>query len=175
MSPRKGGKGARSIKAPPRVVLDTNVVLSALVFRSGATARSRTAWQSGVFRPLASTATVAELIRALAYAKFKLSAAEQHELLADYLPMTEVVEIPDPPPRVPRCRDESDLPFVHLAVAAHADALVTGNADLRALAGRSNIPILAPDEFTIGFAVDAKVSRENELQPRQAPDRRYPA
>lgn len=60
--------------AAPRVVVDTNVVLSALVFGGGATARVRQAWQTGRLLPLASTATVQELMRVLAYPKFKLSA-----------------------------------------------------------------------------------------------------
>ena len=71
------------MKAPPRVVLDTNVVLSALLFGSGWGARVRAGWQAGRFVPLASTATAQELVRALAYAKFKLGAAEQEQLLAE--------------------------------------------------------------------------------------------
>ena len=43
-------------------------------------------WQHGRCIPLVSQATAAELIRVLAYPKFKLSAAEREELLADYLP-----------------------------------------------------------------------------------------
>ena len=39
-----------------RVVLDTNVVLSALLFGGGPAARVRAGWQSGRFVPLASAA-----------------------------------------------------------------------------------------------------------------------
>jgi predicted nucleic acid-binding protein len=81
-----------------RVVLDTNVVLSALVFGGSTAGRLRLAWQQGVFVPLASTATAQELLRVLAYPKFRLSAQEQDELLADYLPYTRTVRIPRPPP-----------------------------------------------------------------------------
>lgn len=126
---------ARPRRGQPRVVLDTNVVLSALVFAAGTTARLRQAWQAGLCVPLASTATAKELVRVLAYPKFKLGAAEQEELLGDYLPFAEVVPVPEPPPRVPDCRDPHDLPFLHLAAAGKADALVTGDADLLALAG----------------------------------------
>lgn len=126
---------------PPRVVLDTNVVLSALVFTSGATARLRQAWQHGICLPLVSTATAQELMRVLAYPKFKLSRAEQAELLADYLPHAEVVAVPDPPPAVPDCRDPHDLPFLHLAVAGQAQALITGDKDLLALAGQVSFAI----------------------------------
>lgn len=120
--------------AAPRAVLDTNVVVSALVFGGGPAARLRRAWQGGAVLPLVSTATVQELIRVLAYPKFKLDAQDQQELLADYLPWAEVVSVPEPPPRVPECRDPHDLPFLHLAAAGRADVLVTEDADLLALA-----------------------------------------
>lgn len=76
--------------------------------------------------PLISAVTVAEWVRVLAYPKFRLSIAEQEELLADYLPSTEVVHIPEPLPAVPYCLDCNDLPFLHLA-AARADALISNN------------------------------------------------
>jgi putative PIN family toxin of toxin-antitoxin system len=121
--------------APPRVVLDTNVVLSALLFGGGPVARIRTGWQAGSFVPLASKATAGELVRVLAYPKFGLAATEQTELLADYLPWVQAVHVPDPPPAVPACRDPFDAPFLHLAVAGKAKALVSGDRALLALAG----------------------------------------
>lgn len=134
-----------------RVVLDTNVVLSALVFRSGAAGLVRHAWQRGRVLPLASTATVQELVRVLAYPKFRLSPAEQDELLADYLTYAETVRIPQPPPMVPDCRDALDLPFMHLALAGKAQVLVSGDRDLLAIAAEferaSSCPILTLDAF----------------------------
>ncbi len=117
-----------------RVVLDTNVVLSALVFGGGAAALVRQAWQRGQLLPLVSTATAQELVRVLTYPKFSLTLAEQEELLADYLPYAETVQIPQPPPKVPDCRDAMDLPFMHLAVVGKAQVLVSGDRDLLAVA-----------------------------------------
>lgn len=138
---------SKSDRKPPRVVLDTNAVLSALVFGKGPTAQLRGAWQRGDFVPLVSTATVQELVRVLAYPKFRLDTAAQQELLADYLPHTLVVRIPEPPPAVPACRDAFDLPFLHLAAAGHADVLVSGDADLLALASQVCFTIIAPGAF----------------------------
>ena len=84
------------------------------------------------------------MIRVLAYPKFRLNEDGQADLLADYLPWCETVVVPDPPPDVPRCRDPSDRPFLELAVAGRADALVTGDGDLLALAAGFSIPVLAP-------------------------------
>jgi putative PIN family toxin of toxin-antitoxin system len=122
------------MREAPLVVLDTNVVLSALRYRGGAVGRLREAWQAARFVPLVSTHTALELVRVLAYPKFKLNASEQETLLADYMPWVRVVKIPHPPPSVPACRDAFDVPFLHLAAAGRAQFLVTGDKDLLALA-----------------------------------------
>lgn len=137
----------RHTSSPPRVVIDTGLVLSALVFAQGRLAPLRHAWQAHVIQPLISRDTTAELIRVLAYPKFKLSANEQRELLADCLPCCKTVRIPEPPPATPDCRDPFDVPFLQLALAGHAQALLTGDRDLLALAGSFACPILAADEF----------------------------
>lgn len=134
-----------------RVVLDTNVVLSALVFGGGTAGLVRQAWQRGDFVPLVSTATAQELVRVLAYPKFRLSAAEQDELLADYLPYAQAVRIPSPPPLVPECRDALDAPFMQLALVGKAKVLVSGDRDLLAIATEfermSACPILPLEAF----------------------------
>ena len=131
----------------PRLVLDTNVVLSALLFANGRLAPLRLGWQAGLWQPLASTATVRELIRVLAYPKFKLDKSMRDELLADCLPHVKTVHIPHPLPQVPLCRDPADRPFLHLAAAGQATALITGDKDLLALAGDTAFEILSPDAW----------------------------
>lgn len=147
------GAGVRlSGRTPPRVVLDTNVVLSALVFGQGTMARVRVAWQTGLFLPLVSTVTATEVVRVLAYPKFGLDAREQQELLADYLPYTKVVHVPQPPPDAPACRDPGDVPFLHLALAGRAHALVTGDADLLSLVRVGRCPVLTVGAFLRSLA-----------------------
>lgn len=135
------------MSSAPRAVLDTNVVLSALLFASGRLPPLRHAWREAQCCPLVSTVTTTELIRALAYPKFKLSADEQRELLADYLPFCETVRMPPAPPKTPECRDPYDVPFLQLAVAGKAGCLVTGDRDLLVLAGRFSRPIMRPEQF----------------------------
>ena len=76
----------------------------------------------------------------------------QQELLADYLPYTLVIKVPEPPPTVPSCRDLFDLPFLHLATAGKADALVTGDADLLVLAGKVRFQIMRPEALLLALA-----------------------
>lgn len=131
----------------PHVVIDTNLVLSALVFAQGHLTSLRLAWQNHRIQPLVSRDTAAELMRVLAYPKFKLTPDEQQELLSDYLPCCKIVNIPNPPPKTPACRDRFDVPFLQLAVAGKADALVTGDRDLLSLAGLFVCPIVTADQF----------------------------
>ncbi|HEY8709265.1 MAG TPA: putative toxin-antitoxin system toxin component, PIN family [Burkholderiaceae bacterium] len=114
--------------------LDTNLVLSALVFAGGRLAALRAAWQSGRCVPLVSQATASELIRVLASPKFTLTAADREELLADYLPYCRSVPIPARLPKLPQCRDANDQMFIELAAAGKADFLLTGDKDLLVLA-----------------------------------------
>jgi putative PIN family toxin of toxin-antitoxin system len=131
--------------APRRVVLDTNVAVSALVFRAGRLAWLREAWEAGRVVPVISAETVAELVRVLAYPKFKLSAEEAKNLLAHYVEYAEAVAKVSRSLRVPQCRDEDDRMFLRLAYVARVDALVTGDGDLLAVARKSRIPILVPE------------------------------
>ncbi|MCD9033158.1 putative toxin-antitoxin system toxin component, PIN family [Luteimonas sp. Y-2-2-4F] len=130
-----------------RVVLDTNVVLSALLFTGGRLAWIRHAWQRQQFQPLVCKETAGELLRVLAYPKFKLTALEQRDLLADFLQHADVVDLPTPWPDLPACRDANDQVFVVLAHVGKADSLVTGDGDV--LAMRELFPdlIATPDEL----------------------------
>ena len=128
---------------PPRWVLDTNVVLSALLFPSGSLTWLRDAWRAGTVVPPASRETTTELIRVLHYPRFEPTPSEQEDLLGDYLPHCESVIVSEPA-SIPQCRDPFDRPFLELAIAARADALVTGDRDLLTLASAFPIPILSP-------------------------------
>ena len=142
---------------PHRLVLDTNVLLSALVFHVGSPAWLRHAWRSGTVRPLASRDTTAELIRVLHYPKFRLTRGEREDLLDDYLPRCETVPVPASI-EVPECRDPFDRPFLELALAAGADALLTGDKDLLELAGCFPVPILAPAAFRRRIGSDSNAN-----------------
>ena len=69
-------------RVSPRVVFDTTVVVSALLFTSGRLAWLRAHWRAGDALPLASRATIEELTRVLRYPKFQLSSDNRDELLA---------------------------------------------------------------------------------------------
>ena len=130
-----------------RVVLGINVLVSALIFSAGRLQWLRRAWQDGAVVPLLGHETAKELLRVLRYPKFRLSAGDREELLADLLPYCETVTGEPRNFDGPRCRDPEDEKFLDLARAAAADALVTGDDDLIALAGRFEIEILTPAQL----------------------------
>jgi len=130
-----------------RVVLDTNAVVSALLFKQGRLSWLRSCWQGGHIKILASRATTQELIRVLGYPKFQLSRQDIEDLLADYLPYVETVQVISGAEDAPRCRDPKDQMFIDLAVAGNADVIVSGDEDLLAMRGSCDFAIETPADF----------------------------
>jgi putative PIN family toxin of toxin-antitoxin system len=128
-----------------RVVFDTTVVVSALLFANGRLAWLREHWRAGGCVPLISRATAAELTRVFRYPKFGLSTDDARELLADYLPYCEVIERAERCALV--CRDAKDQPFLDLAQSGGADWLISGDQDLLALAGQTTFLIEPPEAY----------------------------
>lgn len=130
-----------------RAVIDTNVVVSAFVFRAGTLAWLREAIVNGALIPLVSDETLAELVRVLAYPRFGLTPEDRESIIVYYMEHAEAIKQPRSRTRLPRCRDPHDEMFIRLAYAAKADVIVTGDGDLLALAPESRIPILSPVAF----------------------------
>ena len=130
-----------------RAVIDTNVVVSAFVFRAGALAWLREAIVNRRLIPLVSDETLAELVRVLAYPRFRLTAEDRENIIVYYMEHAEAIRQPRTRARLPPCRDPDDEMFIRLAYAAKADAIVTGDEDLLSLAPDSSIPILTPVAF----------------------------
>ena len=119
---------------PIRVVLDTNCLVSALIFPHGKAGRLRFAWQQGEIIPLVCRETITELIRVLGYPKFSLTRQEVEKLLADLLPWVEIVEIDfDPDTMIESLQDRDDMIFIRLAQVTSAFFLVSGDRHLLGL------------------------------------------
>ncbi|MFQ5802397.1 MAG: putative toxin-antitoxin system toxin component, PIN family [Candidatus Methylomirabilales bacterium] len=128
-----------------RVVLDTNTLISALLF-SGTASRLVPLWQSRRLTLLISKAILQEYLRALAYPKFRLTDQEIKELIeGELLPFVEVVRVRRHLAVVRR--DPEDNKFLECAVAGRAEHLVTGDQDLLELVSYRGITILTVGEF----------------------------
>jgi putative PIN family toxin of toxin-antitoxin system len=137
--------GERAPTPVIRAVLDTNVVISALLF-SGPPSQLVSAWQSSRLRPVVSASILDEYIRVLAYPKFKLSDAEIRGLIEEeLLPFIETVKVP--PSIAPKIRDPNDAKFITCAVTAGVRWLVSGDNDLLSLHRVKSIEILSVTAF----------------------------
>ena len=131
-----------------RVVLDTNIVASALLFEHGSLAWMRGQWAAGQLTPLVSRPCVDELLRVLAYPKFDLTSEEIQIVLTAYLPFAEVVEpVTTGSSELPTRSDPADQKFLELAQQGNAEILVTGDSDLLQLSGSTSFYIVSPAEF----------------------------
>ena len=132
-----------------RVVLDTNIIVSACLTPEGSPATILELALLGEFTLCLSSPILTEYQDVLARPKFSRDAARIKVLLDGIKELAEMVE---PPHRLAISRDEEDNRFLECAQAADADFLVTGN--------RRHFPdqidrtrILTPREFLteLGF------------------------
>jgi putative PIN family toxin of toxin-antitoxin system len=129
-----------------RVVLDSNSVVSALLFK-GRTSALRKLWRDGVILPLASAEMIREYAAVLAYTKFHLQENEVERLLEEELfhylhPISSKATPLKWPPQ-----DPDDLPFIYAAIHGKAETLVSGDHHLLALNGKYPFTITPPGPF----------------------------
>ncbi len=130
----------------PRAVLDTNVLVSALISPGGGSARLLLELRSGAFELIVSPLLIAELREVLRRDKFRRCVSEAEADAYVELIRTEGVARADPAPSPePLGADPDDEYLIGLARDAQADALVTGDAHLLEL--RAVIPVMTPAEF----------------------------
>ena len=130
-----------------KVVLDTNVLLSGLMFPDGAPGRVVAAWREARFELVISVHQLAEIGRALAYPKIRriLDWEDRHieQFIRQLYIRAQIVDLDEISVEVPA--DPDDAPILATLVAAKADVLITGDGDLLALRGQ--YAILTPGEF----------------------------
>jgi len=128
-----------------RAVLDADVIISALLSRSGSPAVVLRAWQDGQFELVVSPLLLDELERALAYPKLRRRvSAEEAEAVLDWLRRAATVTLdPQGPPPI-RSRDPGDDYLLTLAASEHA-LLVSGDEHLLSL--QRELPIHSPASF----------------------------
>lgn len=114
---------------PPTVVFETRLLLRALLHSDAQAQALRQAWQLGRCRPLVCPASARALMLSLAAPVLGLTAAQQHELLADYLPYTTVPAVLSKSVGAPKGFEQQSLT---LASSAGAQLLVGDSAALRA-------------------------------------------
>jgi len=135
------GKAPKSL----RVVLDTNALVSALLF-GGEPGRLVSLWQRSQIVPLVSKDVLLEYVRVLGYPKFGLDADDIKGLIEEHvLPFAEMVVVSRTPQVVPE--DPGDDKFLALAVAGAADFIISGDKPLIKMERYRGIEIVPPRHF----------------------------
>lgn len=127
-----------------RVVLDTNVLVSALAYPASVPGHILDVWRSGGLDVVLSRYILDEMARVLPrLARVKLSPVEIRDLADSFMFLADIVE-----PSVETdetLRDAADQAVLGTLLAAQADYLITGDKDLLVLADR--YPIITPTVF----------------------------
>lgn len=135
-----------------RVVLDTNVLLSGLMYPSSTPGRVVDAWITGRFDLVVSYEQLTEIARTLSYPKIKkVTGWDQPTIEAfvrQLLLRAELVDTAGQSVEVEA--DPSDSPILASLTLSGADVLVTGDGDLLAL--RDRFAIVTPAEFAARLA-----------------------
>ena len=130
-----------------KVVLDTNVLLSGLMFPDGAPGRVVAAWREARFDLVISVHQLAEIGRTLAYPKIRRILDWDGQRIEQFIRQlyirAQIVDLDGIAVEVPA--DPDDVPILATLVAAKTDLLITGDGDLLAL--RDRYAILTPAEF----------------------------
>ena len=128
-----------------KVVIDTNVVISALLF-NGVPGKLIDLWQHGNIKPAATKEIIDEYLRVFTYPKFKLFEVDINLLLyQEILPYFDVIYAPVGTGIVKE--DPADDKLIRCAVAANAKYIISGDQHLLALKNYQKIQILSPADF----------------------------
>jgi uncharacterized protein len=114
-----------------RVVLDTHVVLEAILWQSPRHAILRAAQSRGEISFLASPETLEEWRRVLTYPVFQLSPEQQTAAIKAFVATTVQTPLAMYPDSLPRCSDPHDQKFLVLAYSGDANFLLTRDKKLR--------------------------------------------
>jgi len=136
-----------------RVVLDTNVVASALLW-GGTPERLIELAGKGSLECFTSEALLAELTGILGRAKFAAKLRQKNlsaaEIVARYREIAETVEAA--PIEEAALRDPDDAAVLACALTVRAEAIISGDDDLHAFGSYQGIPVLSPADCLRRFA-----------------------
>jgi uncharacterized protein len=131
-----------------RAVIDTGVLVSALIRRQGTTGDVLRALRDGRFTAIYSTDILVEIIDVLGRPTFRQKYHIEPDDITAIINLLRLRgEVVTPSRKVTACRDPKDDKFLEAALAGEADCIVSGDADLLTLTPFENIPILRPAEF----------------------------
>lgn len=131
-----------------RVVLDTNVLVSATLIRGGNEDRLLRAWQRGAFDLVLSPPILAEIGRTLLYEKLqRFQWMSEAEIIALLEALGQESLLVPGEATVKASRDPDDDKFLAAAIEGRAGYVVSGDKDLLTVEAYRGIRIVRPAVF----------------------------
>jgi len=131
-----------------RAVVDTGILISALILPRGTIRNVLHALRDRRFVPIYSTPMMVEVIDVLGRPKIQAKYCVQPNDIAEVINLIRLRgELVIPKRTINACRDPKDNKFLEAALAGEADVIVTGDNDLLVLHPFEKIDILRPAEF----------------------------
>jgi putative PIN family toxin of toxin-antitoxin system len=139
-----------------RAVFDTSTLVGAII-RSNSVPYQALSVALNSYELCVSAETLAELEKVLARQRFARYFSIEARLAFVEVIRSEAtkveVDTPSPLDLTPLCRDPKDIRFLALALAAHADVIVSSDQDLLVLNPWRGIPIVTPTQFMAKFSI----------------------
>ena len=131
-----------------RAVIDTSVLVSALISPQGTTGSVLKSLRDGLFTVVYSSETIMEAVEVLGRDKFR---QKYHIEPDDISALVNLIRLRGEAvcvnQKVAECRDPKDDKFLEAALGGNADCIVSGDQDLLSMNPDRSIPIVSPAVF----------------------------
>lgn len=135
-----------------RAVLDTNLLVSALIRKQGLPGQVLRYLRDGAFLIIVTVPILVEVVEVLSRPRI------QHKYHIESDDITALInlvrlrgELVSPNREIDACRDPKDNRFLEAAVAGNADMIISGDRDLLEMKVFETIPIITAAEFLARF------------------------
>jgi putative PIN family toxin of toxin-antitoxin system len=151
-----------------RIVLDTTVLISALVSSSGTPAQILARCLAGELELLISPDSIIELSRVLPYSPIRKRLKYTDEQVEAFVAFLEEVAVTLTPPTEIRAvpDDADDDKFVSLALAGEAQYIISGDDHLLRIGQYQGVTILKPASFLLLWQT-LQQEHPEDLKPNQ--------
>ncbi len=134
-----------------KVVIDTNVMVSALLSPKSIPAQILRLWREDIIEVLTNSIIIEEIREVMAYSRIKKKLSLQFSQVHEFIELLEIYTVPvKVPAKVKKISlDMDDDIFLHVAYYGKAECIISGDKHLLDVKQYKGIPVLKPAEFIL--------------------------